>query len=59
MLEGIHVVDSLANERSFPEEILVDIGYDARVGVHPGIAREQPDKQRAVGTRQTDADARL
>ena len=58
-LEGIHLVDALADERSLAEYILVHVGNRARVGVDAGIATEQSRIVRARGAGQADADARL
>ena len=58
-LEGIHLVDALADERSLAEYILVYVGNRARVGVDAGIAAEQSRIVRARRAGQADADARL
>ncbi len=57
--EGVHVVDALADERPFAEQILVDVRNDARVGVDARVAREQAHEPGSAGARQADADARL
>ena len=48
LLKCIDVVNSLSNERPFPEEILIDIGDDARIRIHPRIASKQPREPRAL-----------
>ncbi|MNF07035.1 hypothetical protein D3C80_2071180 [compost metagenome] len=41
------------------EQILVDVGDGAGIGIDPGVAAEQLGIGRARGARQADADARL
>ena len=41
-LEGVHVVDALADERPLAEDVLVDVGDVARVGVDARLAAEEP-----------------
>ena len=41
-LERVDVVDALADERAFAEQVLVDVGDGARVGIDAGFAAEQP-----------------
>ena len=41
LAKRVHVVDALADERAFPENILVDIRDLARVGVDARVTREQ------------------
>src|SRR4030066_388581 len=48
-LEGIHVEDALAGERPLAEDVLVDIGDGARVGVDARLATEE-----AAGPRGAD-----
>ena len=58
-LEGIHVVDALADERALAEQVLIHVGDGARVGVDAGLAAEQA---RVAGLRaagQHRADSRL
>ncbi len=38
--DGVDVVDALADERSFAEQVLVEVGRRSGVGVHAGRARE-------------------
>src|SRR5512146_2320076 len=45
-LERVDVVDALADERAFTEDVLVDVRYGARVRVDAGVARVQPRIQR-------------
>ncbi|HEU5294570.1 MAG TPA: hypothetical protein VFU71_07265, partial [Burkholderiaceae bacterium] len=59
MLERIHIVDALSDERSLAEQILVDVADGARVRVDAGIAAEEPAEARAARGRQAHADARL
>ena len=59
LLEGIDVVDSLADERSFSEHVLVDIRDRARIGVDARLAPIQARIARAVGRREADRHARL
>jgi hypothetical protein len=58
-LERVDVVDALADERAFAEQVLVDIGNRARVRVDAGFAAIQPRIAGTVGARQAQADARL
>ncbi len=58
-LEGVDVVDALADERALAEHVLVDVGDGARVGVDAGVAAVQPGVARAPARRQAGADARL
>jgi hypothetical protein len=48
LLEGIDVVDSLADERAFAEHVLVDIRDRARIGVDARLAAIQARIARAV-----------
>ena len=50
-LEGIDVVDALADERAFAEQVLVDVGDGARVRIDAGLAAEQPRVARAARCR--------
>ena len=58
-LEGVDVVDSLADEGAFAEHILVDIGDGTRIRVDAGLARVQARVPRAIRAGQADAHARL
>src|SRR3990172_11412433 len=40
-LEGVHVEDALAGERPLAEDVLVDVGDGARVGVDARLAAEE------------------
>jgi hypothetical protein len=58
-LERVDVVDALADERAFAEQVLVDVGNGTRVRIDAGLAAVQACVARAVGARQAQADARL
>ena len=47
-LERVDVVDALADERAFAEQVLVDVGDGARVGIDARLAGEQPREARAA-----------
>src|SRR5665213_4219421 len=49
--ERIDVVDALADERALAEEVLIDVGHDAGIGIDPWIAGKEPDEPGAPGTR--------
>jgi len=57
--EDIDVVDALADERAFAEQVLVDIGDGSRIGVDAGLATMQPCVAAAVSAGQTQGNARL
>ena len=57
--ECVDVVESLANEDAFVEEILVQVGYRRRVRVDPRVSRVRAGEQRPRCTRHRDADTRL
>jgi hypothetical protein len=59
LLEGIDVVDPLADERAFAEHVLIDIRGYPRVRVDARLAAIQSRIARAVRPRQTDRHARL
>ena len=59
LLECIHLIDTLADERTFAEHVLVDVGDDAGIGVDAGVHAMQSRIARAVGAFQAHADARL
>ena len=59
VFEGVDVVDPLADERAFAEQVLVDVGHGAGVGVDAEITAEQACVARAVGAGQAQSDARL
>ena len=52
LLERVDVVDALADERTFAEAVLIDVGNDSRVRVDPRIAAEKAREPRPVGPRQ-------
>jgi hypothetical protein len=59
-LEGIDVVDALAGIGPLVEQVLVDVGDRARIGIDPAMAREYALEQRALDAhRQRGRDARL
>ena len=58
-LEGVDVVDALADERTLVEQVLIDVGDCARVGVDARVAAEQPRVACACGAGQADADTGL
>ena len=57
--ERVDVVEPLAGEDAFAEQVLVGVGDRGRVRVDAGVARVEPREQRAGGARERDADARL
>ena len=57
--ERIDVVEALAGEDAFVEEILVDVGDRGRVRVDAGMAGVGPGEQRPRRARHRDADSRL
>ena len=44
LTKSVHIIDALANERSLPEKILVDIRYLTGVWIDAGLSREQLGK---------------
>ena len=58
-LEGVDIVDSFADKRTFAKKILIHIGHRPRVRIDPRVAREKPDEPRAGGARQTYFHPRL
>ena len=58
-LEGVHVVDALADEGPFVEEVLVYIGHGARIRVDTCIRTVKPRIGRTCLRWQRDAHARL
>jgi hypothetical protein len=42
LLDGIYFVDSFANERTFTESILVNVGHGASVGIDARFAAPEP-----------------
>ena len=59
LAKGVHIVDALADEGAFAEQILIDIRHFARVGIDARIAGEQFGEARLAGTGQADRGARL
>ena len=57
--EGVDVVEALAGEDPFAEEVLVGVGDRGGVGVDAGVAGVDAGEERARGARHGDADARL
>ena len=57
--ERVDVVEALAGEDAFVEEILVDVRDGRRVRIDAGVAGVGPREQRSGGARHRDADARL
>src|ERR1700730_171175 len=53
------VVDALADERAFTEDILIKVGNGSRIGVYPRLAAEKSRISGAVGPGQAHRDARL
>ena len=47
-LKGIHVIDTLAGERSFSEEVLIDIRKCGCIRVNPAWPGKNAVKERAV-----------
>ena len=58
-LEGIDVVDALADERAFTEHILIDIGNGSRIRIDARLTAEKPRVSRPVGAGQAHRDTRL
>ena len=58
-LEGVDVVDALADERTFAEYILIDIRHRPGVRVDAGFAAIEPGQARTVGAGQADRHPRL
>src|SRR5688500_8682446 len=58
-LKSVDVVETLAGEITFAEEVLVDVGDCGCVRIDAGVTREDLHKLRSRGTRQRDADAWL
>ena len=47
-LEGIDVVDALADVRAFVEQVLIDIGYGKGIGIEAARARKRALEQRSL-----------
>ena len=59
LFKGIDVVNAFADERTFREDVLIDVGDDAGIRIDARIVGEELHKSRPLRTRQADADARL
>ena len=55
-LEGINLVDALADERAFAEQVLVNIGNSARIGIDAGLASAHCRIPRTVHAGQAHGD---
>ncbi len=58
-VKGLHVVDAFADKGSLPAEVVVDIGYRARIGIQAGFSGEQLGKPGALGSDQAGSQAWL
>ena len=58
-VERVDVVQALAGEDAFAEQVLIGVGHRRRVRIDAGVARVQPREQRSGGARERDADPRL
>ena len=56
---SVHIVDSLPNEGSFFEDVLINIRYGLSIWIDSRLAREKPCETRAVCAPHADANARL
>ena len=59
LLKRVYVVDPLADERTFLEQILINVGYGAGVWIDARLAATELRVTRPVGTGKTDRHARL
>ena len=59
VLEGVDVVDALADEGALVEKVLVEVGDDPRVGIDAGGARGEAAEPRPLGARQAHRHPRL
>src|SRR3569623_369885 len=59
LTKGVDVVNALADEAAFAEQILVDVRHFARIGIDNHFAREQSRKARARRGGETNGHARL
>ncbi|EGF32457.1 hypothetical protein IMCC9480_2462 [Oxalobacteraceae bacterium IMCC9480] len=59
LFKGVDIVDALADERAFVEQILIDIRHGARVRIDAGHAGAEFFVQRGVGAGQAGGHARL
>ena len=57
--EGVDVVEALAGEDAFAEQILIHVRHRGRVRIDAGVAGIGAREQRARGARHRHADARL
>jgi hypothetical protein len=58
-LERIDVVDALADERAFVEQVLVDVRHGARIRIDAGIAPYSARSRERADAGQADAHAWL
>ena len=58
-LEGVYVVNAFSDERSFAEDVLIQVGNRARIGVDARVAAVHARVARPVGPRQAWRYARL
>src|ERR1019366_10204850 len=59
LLEGIHIVDDLADERTFSEQVLVYVRHGARIRVDARLAAKKARVTRLRGARQARSNSRL
>ncbi len=59
LLEDIHVIDSFADERAFSENVLVNVGDRASVGINAWFTAPEPRITGMVCPRKTDRNPRL
>src|SRR6185295_16288473 len=59
LFERLDVIDPLADERAFLEEVLVDVGDGARIGIDTGLAPEKPRIPGPVRAGEAGGHARL
>jgi hypothetical protein len=57
--ERVNVVQAFSGEDAFAEQVLIGVGYRGRVRIDARVSGIQPREERAGGTRERDADARL
>ena len=53
--EGVHIVDTLSDEGTFMEDILIHVGNRPRVGIDSDVAGKKPDKPGSSSVRQANA----
>ena len=59
LLERVHIVNALADVRPLGKQILIHVGYLARIGIDPRFAGAELGEPRAIGREQADRSARL